>query len=452
MYLLKKIKIELWVLCLVLVLFFVVLMGFGSLVVHKLLAPSNKFPVISGIAYFISEVPSNLRDIIKGKSKNDLKLEDRFPSLSGFQGETLDDEAFLLLSRYNGDLEKSIVELVDLKSFEVIKTWQPDINEINAQVDTSLPEFEYLHRDKYARRYNIRHPFLTKDGGLIFQNDSPLVKIDKNSQLVWQNQTDIFHHSVEQDHEGNLWVPTTIYPYQADNKYVGYDLKYKDDGITKVSLDGEILFQKSITELFIENKLKYLLFPFIDVKSNDPIHLNDIQPVLTDGPYWKRGDVFLSLRGLSMILLYRPSTNKIIWKELGLSAAQHDVDILDDHRISIFNNNSYLAYNGRQIDGNNEVIVYDFNTESSSKYFDKSLKEYDVRTINQGLSQIFENGELFIEEQNFGRLLYFNKDASIRWQYVNRADNGNVYFLCWSRILHKPEDIKKVHNILKMGD
>ena len=71
----------------------------------------------------------------------------------------------------------------------------------------------------------------------------------------------------------------------------------------------------------------------------DPLHLNDIQPVMTDGPYWKRGDVFFSIRYKSMIILYRPSTNKIIWKGVGHSAGQHDVDILDDHRISIFNNN-----------------------------------------------------------------------------------------------------------------
>ena len=53
-----------------------------------------------------------------------------------------------------------------------------------------------------AKRYRIFHPFLTEDGGLIFHCGSPLVKIDKNSKLVWQNQEDVFHHSNEQDHEG----------------------------------------------------------------------------------------------------------------------------------------------------------------------------------------------------------------------------------------------------------
>ena len=308
--------------------------------------------------------------------------------------------------------------------------------------------------DLNAKRFRIINPFLTEDGGLIFHNNSsPRVKIDKNSQLVWQNQEDVFHHSIEQDHEGNFWIPTKVYPFQMDKRYVGSEFaNFDDDGITKVSADGEILFQKSVSNILIENNLEFLLFPAENALIYDPIHLNDIQPVLTDGSHWKRGDVFFSLRYQSMIILYRPSTNKIIWKGVGHTAAQHDVNILDDHRISIFNNNVKSLPGGEKVDGNNEVVIYDFKTDSYSKYFDESLEQYDVGTISEGRSEILDNGDLFIEEHNSGRLLYFNKDTSVQWQYVNRADNGNVYFLSWSRILHKPEDIKKVRKIIKMVD
>ena len=446
-YLLKIIKIELWVLFLTVILFFLLLMSFGALVGHKLEAPKNRFPIMSEVAYFIAEIPSNFIEILQNKKAKELQVEDRFPNLSGFEGNPLQEEAYLLLSRYNGDIKQSIVELVDLRSFEVKKTWRPDIDKINELVDTTIPDFKNLLRDKYSSRYNIIHPFLTEDGGLIFQNESPLVKIDADSQLVWQNQTDIFHHSIEQDHQGNLWVPTSLYPYQADKKYLGSKIGYKDDAITKVSPDGKILFQKSVSNILIENNLGFLLFPTTSFYTNDPIHLNDIQPVLSDGPHWKRGDVFLSLWGLSTIILYRPSTNKIIWKGVEYTSGQHDVDILDDHRISIFNNNLNLFGNS-DVDGHNEIVIYDFITDSYSKYLDETLAQYDVRTITAGLNQIFDNGDLFIEEQNYGRLLYFNKDTSLQWQYVNRSDDGYVYGLPWSRILYKPEDIKKVRKVI----
>ena len=48
-----------------------------------------------------------------------------------------------------------------------------------------------------------------------------------------------------------------------------------------------------------------------------------------------------------------------------------------------------------------------------------------MRTKNQGLHEILPNGDLFIEEQNYGRSLYFNSDGSLRWTHVNRANNSN---------------------------
>jgi hypothetical protein len=453
MDLLKKIKVELWVLCLACVLIFGGMVGFGSLVRHEILVPESRVPILSSAALFLAEIPTNLKLIKRSQTFDIQIIEQRFPNISGFQGKPLEKETYLLLSKYDGDIKSSVVELIDLKSFEVKKTWRPDIDQINALVDTSRPEFEYLHRDKNPKRYRIMHPFLTEDGGLIFQNNSPLVKIDANSQLVWQNQEGIFHHSTEQDHEGNFWIPTNVYPYQVDKKYVGSKYgNYIDNAITKVSEDGEILFQKSVTNIFIENNFDFFDLQSFDRFETDPIHLNDIQPVLSDGPHWKRGDLFLSILDQSMVILYRPSTNKIIWKGGGRHIfSQHDVDILDDHRISIFNNNTKNFFDGAKVDGNNEVVIYDFKTDSYSKYLDESLKQYDARTRDEGRSQILDNNDLFIEEQNYGRLLFFNKDASLQWQYVNRADNGNVYLLNWSRILYKPEDIKKVHKILEIG-
>ena len=149
-----------------------------------------------------------------------------------------------------------------------------------------------------------------------------------------------------------------------------------------------------------------------------------------------------------MVLLYRPSTNEIIWKGTGPFFHQHDVDILDNHRISIFNNNSKDFVGGAIVDGHNEVIIYDFKTNEYSSYLKDSLIENDVRTITEGRSQILTNRDLFIEETNYGRTFYFNQDGSLRWTHVNRADDGSVYSVGWSRILYTEEDIHTVNNFL----
>jgi hypothetical protein len=224
---------------------------------------------------------------------------------------------------------------------------------------------------------------------------------------------------------------------------------FEDAAIVKLSPDGKILFEKAVSQIFIDNGLEYLLFSVGDQRFDlDPIHLNDIQPVDFDGEYWKKGDVFLSLRHQSMVLLYRPSSNEIIWKGTGLFFHQHDVDILDNHRISIFNNNSKDFVQGDVVDGHNEVIIYDFKTDEYSSYLKDSLVNNDVRTITEGRSQILPNGDLFIEETNYARTLYFNADGSLRWSHVNRAENKNAYLVGWSRILYTQEDIQTVNNFL----
>ena len=244
-----------------------------------------------------------------------------------------------------------------------------------------------------------------------------------------------------------------MYPQSISLEKVGrnspVDGGFLDDAIVKLSPDGEILFEKSVSQIFIDNGLEYLLFSVGDILFDiDPIHLNDIQPVNFDGEFWKKGDVFLSLRHQSMVLLYRPSTNEIIWKGTGPFFHQHDVDILDEHRISVFNNNSKDFAESDVVDGHNEVIIYDFKTNEYSSYLKDSLIENDVRTITEGRGEILTNGDLFIEESNYGRTLYFNADGSLRWTHVNRANDGNVYRLGWSRILYTEEDIQTVNNFL----
>ncbi|WP_170953945.1 arylsulfotransferase family protein [Synechococcus sp. UW105] len=442
-------KIEVWILYLVVLLGIPLTIGFGALVRHEALG-GKKLSVISKPALFLAEIPANIKKILINKH---FLAQDRFPSLGGFSGNPNSHETYLLLSRHDGDLGAGIVELVDLTNFKVLHTWNPDIDEFNKSVE-KISEFKHLSRDKNQSRYLLRHPKLDKHGGLIFKDHSPLIKIDACSNLIFQNTHDLFHHSIETDHDGNIWVPSHSYPQTLPIFKVGRDIPseegYLDDSIVKLSPNGEILFEKSVSQIFIDNSLEYLLFSAGNSKfSNDPIHLNDIQPVNFDGKFWKKGDLFLSIRHQSMVLLYRPATNKIIWKGTGPFFHQHDVDVLNNHTISIFNNNSKDFVDGDIVDGNNEVIIYDFRANKYSPYQNKGLIKNDVRTTTQGRSQILPNNDLFIEETDYGRILYFGADNSLIWTYVNRAGNQKVYQLSWSRIMYTDDDVKIVKNFME---
>lgn len=443
-------KIEIWVLYLTILLSILFAVGYGALVRQELVG-SIKAGWISKSALTLAEIPININTIIKSLDY-DNKLEDRFPNSDGFKGTPNDEEFYLLLSRYDGDLNEGIVELVDLRNFKVLYAWNPDIDAFNDTVK-QVDEFKYLWRDGTNKRQKLEHPKLTKDGGLLF-NSFPLRKINSCSDLVLQNTHDQFHHSIETDSDGNIWAPSHLYPQTLPVRTVGRDIiedgGFKDDAIVKLSSDGKIIYEKSVSQILIDNDMSYLVLSNGNNVSTDPIHLNDIQPVNFDGEFWKKGDVFISLRNLSMVMLYRPSSNLIIWMGTGPFLHQHDVDILDNHRISVFNNRSVNNVHNRAnfVDGNNEVIIYDFKIDKYSSFLRESLIENDVRTIGAGRSEILPNGELFIEETDYGRTLFFNSDGSLRWTHVNRAENGTVYTVGWSRILYTPEDIQLVKKVL----
>ena len=77
-------KIEIWIVYLIILLGIPVSISFGVLVRQEL-EGEVKFGLLSKTALFLSEIPQNITNIIL--NKNDLQIEDRFPLLSGFNGE-----------------------------------------------------------------------------------------------------------------------------------------------------------------------------------------------------------------------------------------------------------------------------------------------------------------------------------------------------------------------------
>ena len=450
-------KIEIWILYIIILLGILLAIGFGVLVRQEIEGITKKGNIdisfLSKPAAYIARLPEKALINIFAASPFQLNKSGTskryFYNQDGFEGTPNSQELYLLLSRYDGNLQEGVIDLVDLTNFEILHTWNPDIDAFNNLVE-QVDEFKYLVRDRNDARSQLEHPKLTQDGDLLFHFGTPLRKIDPCSNLIFQITNNIYHHSIETDIDGNIWVPSHLYPQSLPIQKVGRKTQeeggFFDDAIVKISPKGEILFEKSVAQIFIDNGLEYLLFSVGN--TTDPLHLNDIQPVDFEGEYWKKGDVFLSLRNQSMILLYRPSNNKIIWKGTGPFFKQHDVDILNNHTVSILNNNVKAFIGEDVIDRHNEVIIYDFETGAYSSYMKDSLVNNDVRTKTGGRSEILPNGDLFIEETNYGRTLFFNVDGSLRWSHVNLAENGEVYSSGWSRILYTQKDLQTVNNFL----
>lgn len=340
----------------------------------------------------------------------------------------------VVLSRYDGDEKRGVVEFVDLDSGKTIHSWRPNVEAINA-LSKAPEEVLHLKRDYGLRRYIETHPYALEDGSLVYHGmGSPLVKIDACSRVIWTLDGD-FHHSIERDASGDFWTVETLHPPSIPL----VDEDFDDDAVAEISPDGRLLFRKSAAQMLIDAGLQHVIYSH-DTYDPDPIHLNDVQPVLSDSPYWKKDDLLLSFRNASMIALYRPSTDKIIWSRQGPWLMQHDVDIVSDHEIAVYNNNAAATPKGGKIIGSNNIVIYDFETDKTREPFAEGFEKLQIRTETNGLFRFLPDGSVMVEEHDYGRLLAMTPEGDVRWSFINRAPkDGRVYHLGWSSVIFADE-------------
>tara|TARA_A100001015_G_C15009264_1_gene722231 strand:- start:822 stop:2213 length:1392 start_codon:yes stop_codon:yes gene_type:complete len=450
------------VLTFLIILFFISSILYGGLLRYHYYGGEN-FYKLRTIAVFFAEIPFNLKYIIENRTilgDKPIPISNKPQIKKKFFNKIKDNsrEELILISRHDGDIGRSVVEIRDLKNFSLLHTYKPNIEDIYKKIDLKEDEFQYLKRDLGYNKFYMGHPAITSKGELIFQSVSPLVKIDFNSKIIWVKDDDLYHHSTNFDEEENIYVPSYKNPYSKkvaeiidvpDERgvwdFTKRHMYFYDDAINILDKNGKTLFSKSVSEIFIENGLKNRIFAQQSYKL-DPIHLNDIEPVLFDGPHFKKGDLFLSLRSLSMIVLYRPSTNKLIKVIEGDFYQQHDVDILDEKTISIYNNNALYNSRGEMkvINNVNEVTIFDLEKNSFSKKFENTFAKLRVNSNTNGLIDFLDDSSAIVEDRNNGRIFYLNKDGEVIWEFNNLNSKKILYNLWWSRII----DINK-SNLLK---
>jgi hypothetical protein len=190
--------------------------------------------------------------------------------------------------------------------------------------------------------------------------------------------------------------------------------------------------------MLFENGYQYLVEGIGKVEE-DQIHINDVQPVLTDSDYWNAGDVFISIRHRSTIILFRPSTDSIIWLKTGPWINQHDVDILPNNQISVFGNDaSFIAMGLYEFvftsSTTNNIYVYDFNFNSVTTPYQKVMQEANIATPSQGGCEILRNGDVIIDETEKGKV-FLADTSGIKFIYSDRIDDAYINWLTWVRVM-----------------
>lgn len=329
------------------------------------------------------------------------------------------------------------IELKNFKDNTVKHKWYVPVNRLS----------EAYEVDGNDRLYPAT---LMQDFDIIVScNERPgLLRMDANSKEKWFNNDFMFHHAMNLDSLGNIWIPAVkqdngiIVPMKVSVE--GQTTNYRDDLIVKVDANtGKTLFSKSLTDIFLENNLDYLInkSPYV----NDPFHLNDIQPVLESSNYFNEGDLFLSFRSNSIIIQYRPSTNNVVKVIEGPFTFQHDVDILSPNSIAILNNNTIptkLSHDEIEFKPTNQpverkinhsnVLIYNFDEDTFSPLYEDHFIKHEIFTGAEGLYRIFPNGDMFFEEQGTGILWVINQSGVVLKTTLKSDIEGYHYLPNWT--------------------
>lgn len=347
----------------------------------------------------------------------------------------LENDVYALVT-YTNDKNNRSIEVLNLKTEESWHSW------------------EIVPAENIQAHDRIVEPLLFSDKSLAysFTGATGLIKVDSTGNRLWSQDSIIHHHSLNFDHENNIWAcahlrePQRYIPYKGSYWNDGHEVQFIDDAMALIDGEtGEVLFTKSILELLIENGLEHFLLRAGN--SEDPIHINDVQPVLYDSDYFKKGDVFLSFRNLYCLIHYRPQTNELVDIIEGPFTCQHDVDIYSDSLISIFNNNTHFQKGSHKrkvrqalepIEMGNfwsEIIFYNLKTGEFQIFGDSVFASNGIFTFTEGLHEFIDPTTVFIEEQNSGELWILNEEGVIYKNVLNSHHENHHHLSNWTRIV-----------------
>ena len=311
----------------------------------------------------------------------------------------------------------------------------------------------------FKPHWRAHNPLMLEDRSLVsfVTNRSPLFRLDSTSALVWRQDSLSFHHAMNLDANGMLWV--CAQQWEQGGRHVAYRGRYRmgdktvhflDNSVAQIDpSDGRILQVISMADILRENDLGHLVLRSGDPQ--DPLHLNDVEPALHRSRHFEEGDLFLSFRNLQAVLQYRPSTREVVRTIQGPLAAQHDVDILNDSTLVIFNNATQENF-GRYTSNkdkypiskdqaelaqwHSELAHFNLRTGAFTSLFQVVMAQEGIMTFTEGLQDMLPSGAAFVEEQNSGVLWVLNEDGVLYKDVMASHHPGHHHLPNWTRIVN----------------
>ncbi len=287
-----------------------------------------------------------------------------------------------------------------------------------------------------------RRVYLYENGDLLVViRCGGVIKVDRESNLLWASEYIDAHHDLDVDDDGNIYVigrDVHINERYNPDEYIAEDYLYildsqgnTIDRISLLDLVAESPFSPTLRRSAIRQFLKKpssadltLMTAGNLILRGDVLHCNTVAyiregqlPDDYDGPL-REGTVLLSMRVNDLVCAVDLESRSIYWAESDLWHMQHEPVVLPSGNMLIFDN--------RGTDEASTVLEFDPKT-NEVKWFYRGDEDNPFYSAGIGSCQRLPNGNTLITESFFGRAFEVTPEKEIVWEYYtpHRAGVNN---------------------------
>jgi hypothetical protein len=247
-----------------------------------------------------------------------------------------------------------------------------------------------------------------------------MVKIDRNSQLLWK-YADNTHHDFCLDSDGSILVlthsvrDTTVEPVGGAAHLCDQIL---DDFVVRLSPDGAPLQKVSLVDAIANSPYRSMLKAMSGAEW-DLLHTNSVRVVTPEfaarHTFAQPGQILLSMRTCQALAVLDMDQQKIVWAQFGPYRFQHDPDLLDNGNILLFDNRGNAG-----VGGSSRVIEFDPATNRIAWQYAGDEQNFFFSPIRSS-QQMLSNSNLLITESCAGRILEVTREGDLVWEFRNPA-------------------------------
>ncbi|MCK5131636.1 MAG: hypothetical protein KAR40_05730 [Candidatus Sabulitectum sp.] len=305
------------------------------------------------------------------------------------------------------------VSLIDMNG-EIVHSW------FNSEVS-----LYGLWPDAQDQELNLdlwRRTYLADNGDLtVMVEAGGVIKVDKDSNLLWASEYNGAHHDVDVDENGNVY--TIGRDIHINDRYFP-DKYIVEDYICILDSLGNRIRWISTLDVLANSSYAPVLRRMPD--AGDVLHCNTIEyirpemlPEDYDGPL-RPGTVLLSHRAIDLVCAVDLEEETVYWADSDLWRMQHQPTVLADGRMLVFDNQ-----------GLGEIsTILEFDPATGEVvWFYRGNEEHPFYSVGSGSCQRLPNGNTLITESMMGRAFEVTREGEIVWEFYNPHRAGNNYEL-----------------------